>query len=404
MKKIISLIVCTTLLLCFALPAASCLAADSPNSVFREYLSTRKHIHTQNTYTHNGGMFTTLTNHGNDGIVASKIADLDYDGNNELMVVTLVWNHNTKQNSLVLSVVENVNGKAVEQARLNLGDDITFFQDNIGEEITLVFKNNYIGLYYIIDYVQGHDVTYMICSYNGHTINTDVRLYDPGFSGGVGLYDTTYTSSGVYYDGTLLFGGRDYDADYANSGIYNSYQEAVKSRMSAVGISCYMDEYYYYCFPTVENAEILCTLISSTSGEFWKAPMTTNASFYVYANVLNNISVTLNGVDLIFDQHPTIINGRVMVPLRAIFEVLGYSVSWDSTTQTATAQKDDKTLTVQINNPEISHSGGTYIGDVAPTIISERTLVPVRAISECAGCNVEWNSNIRTVIINTNQS
>ena len=51
------------------------------------------------------------------------------------------------------------------------------------------------------------------------------------------------------------------------------------------------------------------------------------------------IKVTVDGEELTFDQNPVIINDRTMVPMRAIFEKLGASVSWDGETKTVTAEE-----------------------------------------------------------------
>lgn len=113
----------------------------------------------------------------------------------------------------------------------------------------------------------------------------------------------------------------------------------------------------------------------------------------------NTIDVTLNGNALTFDQPPIMDNNRVMVPIRAIFEALGYTVNWDQATQTGTATNGDNTITVQVNNAGITYDGGTYWCDVAPKNIAGRILVPVRAISESAGCDVFWNQTMKKVII-----
>ena len=50
----------------------------------------------------------------------------------------------------------------------------------------------------------------------------------------------------------------------------------------------------------------------------------------------SNINVTLNGLAISFgDAKPEIINGRTMVPVRGLFEKMGYSIKWDSATRTA---------------------------------------------------------------------
>ena len=115
------------------------------------------------------------------------------------------------------------------------------------------------------------------------------------------------------------------------------------------------------------------------------------------------ISVELNGTEVAFDQPPVMINDRVMVPIRAIFEALGYTVEWNQDTQTAVATKSNNTISVQMNNSNINYilngSSGTYYCDVLPQMVSDRILVPVRAVSESAGCEVNWDEKENTVHI-----
>ena len=111
------------------------------------------------------------------------------------------------------------------------------------------------------------------------------------------------------------------------------------------------------------------------------------------------VTVLLDGKEMEFDQPPVIITGRVMVPLRAIFESLGYTIEWLPTSHTAIARKENYTVTVQIDNPCVIYGSNTYQCDVPPLIMSDRTLVPLRAVSECSGCTVIWNNATRTVTI-----
>ena len=117
------------------------------------------------------------------------------------------------------------------------------------------------------------------------------------------------------------------------------------------------------------------------------------------------IMAALEGKAITFDQPPIIINDRVMVPIRAIFESMGYSVDWDQSSKTATANKSNDTIIVQMDNQNITYSvngnGGTYYCDAAPQMVSGRILVPVRAIAECAGCDVRWYDRDQEVYINT---
>ncbi len=123
----------------------------------------------------------------------------------------------------------------------------------------------------------------------------------------------------------------------------------------------------------------------------------------IHYNASSEITVILNNTKLSFDQPPVMINDRTMVPIRAIFEAIGYTVNWNDATQTATAVKGSDSITVQINNSVISYvtngQAGTYTCDVAPQIVSDRTLVPTRAIAESAGCTVTWDESTQTVYI-----
>lgn len=106
------------------------------------------------------------------------------------------------------------------------------------------------------------------------------------------------------------------------------------------------------------------------------------------------------------DQVPVFKNSRVMVPIRPIFETLGYTVTWHNDTQTAVAKKGSDTIMVKVGNANISYKMGTYVCDAIPYIEknTNRILVPVRAISECAGCEVHWDSSNQAVNIYTNSN
>lgn len=98
---------------------------------------------------------------------------------------------------------------------------------------------------------------------------------------------------------------------------------------------------------------------------------------------IGNTITKLNGVDKTIDVPPTLINNRTFVPLRFIGETLGTSFDWDGATKTVTFQSDATKLTLII--------GKTIPGmDTPPTIINGRTMVPLRYISETFGAEVMW--------------
>jgi len=113
-------------------------------------------------------------------------------------------------------------------------------------------------------------------------------------------------------------------------------------------------------------------------------------------------TVTIDGRALQLDVPPTIIEGRTLVPLRAIFEALGSNVEWNSITRTVTGRKDTTTIILPIGSRSPTVNGVTVQLDVPGTIVNGRTLVPVRFIAESLGASVEWVQDTRTVVIISN--
>ena len=111
------------------------------------------------------------------------------------------------------------------------------------------------------------------------------------------------------------------------------------------------------------------------------------------------ITVTVNGNLLSFDTKPTAIDGRVLVPIRVIFNALGANVDWDGDSQTAIAIGGGHTVKIGLGKDFFTKDGETIPLDVPAQSIDGRILVPVRAISQAFDCNVNWDGNARQVVI-----
>ena len=109
------------------------------------------------------------------------------------------------------------------------------------------------------------------------------------------------------------------------------------------------------------------------------------------------VSVFLNCKKIASDQTPVIENGRTLVPLRAIFEALGASVSWNGETNTVNAVKGATTVSLTVDNPVATVNGQALNMDVPAKIISGRTMVPVRFIADCFGVSVSWDAAMQKV-------
>ncbi len=125
-----------------------------------------------------------------------------------------------------------------------------------------------------------------------------------------------------------------------------------------------------------------------------------------------DVNIVIDGEELNLDVAPQIIDGRVMVPIRGVLENLGALVKWDDETQTVSARKSSKTVSLEIGSNDVTLDKGetnddgsakteTIQTDVAAQLVSDRTLVPLRVISEAMGYSVDWNDETYTVSITT---
>jgi hypothetical protein len=118
----------------------------------------------------------------------------------------------------------------------------------------------------------------------------------------------------------------------------------------------------------------------------------------------DDVNVIVNGetIDFTGDQAPLIKNDRTLVPFRAVFEKMGAEVNWYEDSQTCEATYGGITVTLQIGSNIMNIGDGTTVEvDVPAEIIGDRTMVPIRVISEGIGATVGWEEETRTVVVNT---
>lgn len=124
---------------------------------------------------------------------------------------------------------------------------------------------------------------------------------------------------------------------------------------------------------------------------------------YTSENNINSkplITVSAEGKNVVFDVPPQIINDRTMIPLRAVSEALGAEVLWDESTKTTTVTKKDTTIKMTIGTEIFIRNSEPVTLDSPAVIVDSRTLVPLRAVAEAFGYEVCWNDDSKTVTIN----
>lgn len=123
------------------------------------------------------------------------------------------------------------------------------------------------------------------------------------------------------------------------------------------------------------------------------------SSFPIAGLAANAPKVFLNGKELTFDVPPEIVNGRTFVPLRTIFEELGAEIHWDGNTQTVTATKGSVKIVLKIGEAHAYVNDEMVSLDAPAKIVSGRTLVPLRFVSESLDFAVDWDDETWTITI-----
>jgi len=117
------------------------------------------------------------------------------------------------------------------------------------------------------------------------------------------------------------------------------------------------------------------------------------------AQAAKAITIYVDGAQLKTDVPPVMVQGRVMLPLRAIFEALDARVYWNQKSQTVTGIKGDTTVVLKIKSKVATINDETVTLDVPAQTLRGRTMVPVRFVSEALGQEVGWNSRDQIVSI-----
>ncbi|TDG00174.1 N-acetylmuramoyl-L-alanine amidase family protein [Paenibacillus piri] len=111
------------------------------------------------------------------------------------------------------------------------------------------------------------------------------------------------------------------------------------------------------------------------------------------------VPLFLNGKQLKPEVAPRIIKDVTMVPVRIIAEELGCKVTWSQAAQQVTITKDAMSIEMVIDQLSANVNGVLNKLDAAPLLIEGNTLLPVRFIAENMGIEVNWNDVQRAVYL-----
>lgn len=204
---------------------------------------------------------------------------------------------------------------------------------------------------------------------------------------------------GIIKNGRVVFAGDKYVQDILGDGlIVLFYPDPDESYEYAHNYTDYIYEIVNYAGHNMTNDTytaydytdgVLYTSHAYHSDEPPTEPVDISRDFAV---------IDLNGKYLDFDG--VIRDDRTLVPVREIVEGLGGTVEWNGSERSVRAVIDGRTIDLTIDSAVMTVDGTDNELDVPAQIINEKTMIPLRAVSEAVGASVDWDGSIRCVYIN----
>lgn len=114
-------------------------------------------------------------------------------------------------------------------------------------------------------------------------------------------------------------------------------------------------------------------------------------------------SIYLDGNKLELSKNGQVqsINGSVMIPIRVVVEKLGYVVDWEKKTRTVTIQQQDTVMKLVVDQSTALVNGTKIKMPVAPKLVSDTVIIPLRFVGEQMGLTVSWDNQLKAVYLVT---
>ena len=122
-------------------------------------------------------------------------------------------------------------------------------------------------------------------------------------------------------------------------------------------------------------------------------------NFTASCSASDNVTVNIDGETL--SQSGKIINSSTMVAMRTTLEKLGMKVNWEGNKQTAYASKGKTLISIDISQGTISKNGENIELTDKPQLIDGSVYIPLRAVSEIIGADIQWDPSTKSVYVNT---
>lgn len=110
-----------------------------------------------------------------------------------------------------------------------------------------------------------------------------------------------------------------------------------------------------------------------------------------------DVSIVINGQALTNDPPPRMVEGRVLIPLRKVFNALGAEVKYEN--KIITAKRGERVVVLSPNQPSATIDNKAVDLDVPPLLFDSNTYVPLRFVAQALGDSVAYDGKAKTITV-----
>lgn len=140
------------------------------------------------------------------------------------------------------------------------------------------------------------------------------------------------------------------------------------------------------------NDDYIFLNVSASNGEV-------NCNLFTL-KVNDSIKLNVNNKEVQASNKPIQENDSILVPLRVIGDELNAKINYDSKTKKISITKGKTTIELTMNSKAAKVNGKLSNLTIAPKMVNGTTYIPLRFVGDALSCEVNWDQNNMTVLIN----
>lgn len=268
-----------------------------------------------------------------------------------------------------------------------LFDDVTWFE--IGYASMKALRKDGTLMKWGLGFPIAHSVPYVINPLNSGNFDKDTIIQHRNFA-----------SIGVKEQLPMIVKINDPAYNKDVKVIFNTGNQLILDKSTEI--------YYIGTFPGFDKSGKISYRITAsdssgnliTSEEYEVEVLKNDIVMFDYTNeevFVSDAQIFVDGKELYSDVKPVIKDGRTLLPVRALCEAINADVEWDDKSKTVKISAKDKEVSMKIGEKDILVNNKKQSIDVPAIIVSGRTMLPLRAVGEIIGAEVEWNEKDRRI-------